>query len=185
MGPYDLSAAHRFRRKPSWLTYMQPEWVRLSEVRPSAPRFDFVHLHTNTRQKSLTGMEYSQDSAFCVPTYSNSESACHGQTRDHTSGKQERASDEQVPVFQPRWRDQAQVKLEQPQIGAAACTAVAGHSTDSMVHGSDEQAASNPRGMNVSFLTAWNSWQQLEGICNCSGFPLPPPSRFALTQTRL
>ena len=97
-------------------------------------------------------MEDSQDSAFCVPTYSNSESACDGQTSDHAGGKRQRDSDEQVPVFQPRWRDQAQVKLEQSQIGAAACTAVCGHSNESVVHGSDEQAASNPRYMQVSVL---------------------------------
>ncbi|KAL0043815.1 hypothetical protein WJX82_006342 [Trebouxia sp. C0006] len=90
-------------------------------------------------------MEYSQDSAFCVPTYSNSESACDGQTSDHAGGKRQRDSDEQVSVFQLRWRDQVQVKLEQPEIGAAACTAVSGHSTESLVDGSDEQAASNPR----------------------------------------
>ncbi len=99
-------------------------------------------------------MEYSQDSAFCVPTYSNSGSACDGQTSDHASGKQQRDSNEQVPVFQPRWREQAQVKLEQPQIGAAACTAASGRSTESMVHGSDDQAASNPRYMDVSVLAA-------------------------------
>ena len=40
--------------KLSWLTYMQPKWVRLSEVRASAPRFDFVRLPTNTRQERLS-----------------------------------------------------------------------------------------------------------------------------------
>ena len=102
-------------------------------------------------------MEYSQDSAFCVPTYSNSESACDGQTSDHAGGKRQRDSDEQVSVFQLRWRDQVQVKLEQPEIGAAASTAVSGHSTESLVHGSDEQAASNPRFTQVSHLEAWGS----------------------------
>ncbi|DBA83622.1 hypothetical protein WJX77_005017 [Trebouxia sp. C0004] len=92
-------------------------------------------------------MEYSQDSAFCVPTYSNSESACDGQTSNHAGGKQQRDSDEQVPVFQQRWRDQPQAMVEQPQIGAAACTAVSGRCTESMVQGSDDQAASNPRYM--------------------------------------
>ena len=100
-------------------------------------------------------MEDSQDSAFCVPTYSNSESACDGQTSDHAGGKRQRDSDEQVSVFQLRWRDQVQVKLEQPEIGAAACTAVSGHSTESLVDGSDEQAASNPRFTQVSHLEAW------------------------------
>ncbi|KAA6418487.1 MAG: hypothetical protein FRX49_11543 [Trebouxia sp. A1-2] len=94
-------------------------------------------------------MEHSQESAFCVPTYSNSESACDGQTIDHTGRKQQRDSDEQVPVFQPRWRDQAQVKLEQLQPGGAAYAAASGHSTESSVHGSDEQAASNQRYMQV------------------------------------
>ncbi len=100
-------------------------------------------------------MEYSQDSAFCVPTYTNSKSACDGQTSDHAGGKRQRDSDEQVPVFQPRWRDQAQVKLEQAQIGAAACTALSGHSTESLVQGIDEQAASNPHYTQVSDLEAW------------------------------
>ncbi len=127
-------------------------------------------------------MEYSQDRAFCVPTYSNSESACDGETIDHSGGKQQGDSDEQVPVFQPRWRDQAQVKLEQPQIGGAAYTAVSGRCTESMVHGSDEQAASNPRYMQVSVLEAWGVAATLN---ICGGLLLPLPSRFALIQTRV
>lgn len=117
-------------------------------------------------------MEHSQESAFCVPTYSNSESACDGQTIDHTGRKQQRDSDEQVPVFQPRWRDQAQVKLEQLQPGGAAYAAASGHSTESSVHGSDEQAASNQRYMQVSVSEAW---RVAATLVVCNDYPPPPP----------
>ncbi len=115
-------------------------------------------------------MSCSQDSAFCVPVYSNAESAC--QAQDQINGKQEYANDEQVPTFFPGWRDQAHVKTE--QTGSKVCTAGSGESTLSRVNSIDKRVASAAQPACVSTRTP-------QVLFHCPPAPLSLPPELCST----
>lgn len=57
-------------------------------------------------------MNASQDVSFCVPVYSQAESASDSQLRDHSGRQDQEVSGGLVPVFCPSWRDKPQTGLE-------------------------------------------------------------------------
>lgn len=58
-------------------------------------------------------MNASQDVSFCVPVYSQAESASDSQVRDHSGSQQDQeVSGGLVPVFCPSWRDKPHTGLE-------------------------------------------------------------------------
>ena len=60
-------------------------------------------------------MNASQDISFCVPVYSQAESASDSQDRDHSGSKDQEVSGGLVPVVCPSWRDKPQTGLEKPK----------------------------------------------------------------------
>ena len=95
-------------------------------------------------------MDCGQDSAFCVPIYNHVDSACIVPRQDQLTVKPQCTSDQQFPVFEPAWKDQAQASPHERQEHPNAVTARSGNSTVSMIQAHEGRVASGAQSLDVS-----------------------------------